>query len=1098
MTEESGSEKPIDAEEDQAPKASNTSDEPYIVGIAASAGGLEAVSLLAQNLPADASAVYVIALHMSPTHKSVLSTLISRETKLPVFELKGETAPEPNAIYVTPPNTDVVYETGKLRLRNPSGHPATPKPSADRLFKSIAEVCGENCVGIVLSGTGSDGSYGSQSIREAGGITIAQEPATAKYDGMPTSAIETGCIDLTLSPEQIGTHLEKILARPRNFDGLRDLMDTPSPLGDLFGILLARTQVDFRDYKENTLNRRVARRMTALGIDTYDAYVDYCRANADEVDALHRDLLISVTRFFRDPYQFEHLKSELKETFDNRGNSPIRIWIVGCATGEEAYSVAIIIAEILGGISALAKRNVQIFATDIDQNAIEVARRGVYPITAAQDIPPELLPDYFVVGDTDITVRPELRAVTLFSHHNVFQDPPFINVDLVSIRNLLIYFNLSLQERVLSRLHYALSSTGLLFLGTSETVGEMAVFFEARQGADKVFGKRRGISGELSIEPGTGMFHRTRRKTGLSGKTASANDPNVQADLSLARVVAPNGFITTRNGTIIEVLGDLSPFMEIRAGMSTSLNLKMLIEPLRSEATSLIAVAMRNEERRSGRWHSVAMPVGNRIQLNVFPFHNYKGGEMHCLVSVDTKFEEQVDTNLSDITDEEQRAYIERMELEIRSTQEALQQTIEELQTANEEMQSANEELQSTNEEFQATNEELETSNEELQSTNEELLTVNEELQISSAERQALASELEATLASAPYAIALADQALMLRRMSRVALDFFGLADLPPTGVHLSQCSMPAGFPALAPLANTVLRLQETRRVPILSQGKHFTMMLSPVHDHHKKLIGLSITITQYDNEPLARIVSMISDLSHVAHWTYNLDSKELFWSRGMFKLHGMDSSAPPPTWDQAHARLHPEDRDTHLKEMDDLLQNGGTLDYENRIFGEGGHITRVRGMITLVRDSLNEPIQMIGVVWDVENQARNQNLRESIEALQEDMGIGVYSIDVENYDPSWNSVMYDILGDSAKTATPSVEHLLRRIADHDRTRIQELIQGTLEQGKAFVTTTEITRRDGSGIRCECRGQARHGANGKVSHVFGSLRILDGAKAIVA
>ena len=792
MTEESGSEKPIDAEEDQAPKASNTSDEPYIVGIAASAGGLEAVSLLAQNLPADASAVYVIALHMSPTHKSVLSTLISRETKLPVFELKGETAPEPNAIYVTPPNTDVVYETGKLRLRNPSGHPATPKPSADRLFKSIAEVCGENCVGIVLSGTGSDGSYGSQSIREAGGITIAQEPATAKYDGMPTSAIETGCIDLTLSPEQIGTHLEKILARPRNFDGLRDLMDTPSPLGDLFGILLARTQLDFRDYKENTLNRRVARRMTALGIDTYDAYVDYCRANADEVDALHRDLLISVTRFFRDPYQFEHLKSELKETFDNRGNSPIRIWIVGCATGEEAYSVAIIIAEILGGISALAKRNVQIFATDIDQNAIEVARRGVYPITAAQDIPPELLPDYFVVGDTDITVRPELRAVTLFSHHNVFQDPPFINVDLVSIRNLLIYFNLSLQERVLSRLHYALSSTGLLFLGTSETVGEMAVFFEARQGADKVFGKRRGISGELSIEPGTGMFHRTRRKTGLSGKTASANDPNVQADLSLARVVAPNGFITTRNGTIIEVLGDLSPFMEIRAGMSTSLNLKMLIEPLRSEATSLIAVAMRNEERRSGRWHSVAMPVGNRIQLNVFPFHNYKGGEMHCLVSVDTKFEEQVDTNLSDITDEEQRAYIERMELEIRSTQEALQQTIEELQTANEEMQSANEELQSTNEEFQATNEELETSNEELQSTNEELLTVNEELQISSAERQALASELEATLASAPYAIALADQALTLRRMSRVSLELFGLRELPPTGVHLSQCSLPA------------------------------------------------------------------------------------------------------------------------------------------------------------------------------------------------------------------------------------------------------------------------------------------------------------------
>ena len=449
------------------------SDAPRMIGIASSAGGLEAISLLVQNLPQNANAVYVVAQHMSPTHKSVLSTLIARETRLQVQELETETRPEPDTIYVTPPNTDVTYLNGTLWLRHPSGHAASPKPSADRLFKCLAAECGEHCMGIVLSGTGSDGSYGVQAIREAGGITIAQEPATAKYDGMPTSAIETGCIDLTLSPEQIGTHLEKILARPRNFEALRDLMDTPSPLGDLFGILLARTQVDFRDYKENTLNRRVARRMTALGIDSYDAYVDYCRSNADEVDALHRDLLISVTRFFRDPHQFHHLKSELKETFASRTTGPIRIWIVGCATGEEAYSVAIIIAELLGGISALAKRNVQVFATDIDQRAIEVARRGVYPITAAGDVPAELLPDYFVVGETDITVRPELRAVTLFSHHNVFQDPPFINVDLVSIRNLLIYFNLSLQERVLSRLHYALSSTGLLFLGTSESVGEM-------------------------------------------------------------------------------------------------------------------------------------------------------------------------------------------------------------------------------------------------------------------------------------------------------------------------------------------------------------------------------------------------------------------------------------------------------------------------------------------------------------------------------------------------------------------------------------------------------------------------------------------------
>ncbi|WP_415920226.1 chemotaxis protein CheB [Tateyamaria sp. SN6-1] len=1080
--------------EDDLESVPTTPPAPPIVGVAASAGGLEAVSLLVQNLPADAPAVYVIAQHMSPTHKSVLSTLISRETKLPVHELGVETVPEPNSIYVTPPNTDVVYENGMLRLRNPSGHPATPTPSADRLFKSIAEQCGENCVGIVLSGTGSDGSYGVQAIREVGGITIAQEPSTAKYDGMPTSAIETGCIDLTLSPEQIGTHLEKILARPRNFDGLREFMDTPSPLNDLFAILLSRTQVDFRDYKENTLSRRVSRRMTALGVDSYDAYVDYCRTNTDEVDALHRDLLISVTRFFRDPLQFDHLKSELSETLNNRPNGPIRLWIVGCATGEEAYTIAIIVAELLGGISALSKRNVQIFATDIDQNAIEVARRGIYPITAAQDIPPELLADYFLVSGTNITVRPDLRAVTLFSHHNIFQDPPFINVDLVSIRNLLIYFNLSLQERVLSRLHYALNSTGLLFLGTSETVGEMSVFFEARQGAEKVFGKRRGISGELSIEPGAGMFHRNRRRGGMVKNLAAPNDPNVQADLSLARVVAPNGFITTRNGTIIEVLGDLSPFLEIRAGASTSLNIKMLIEPLLSEVTSLIAVSIRNEARRVGRWHSVSLPVGNRIQMSVFPFHNYKGGEMHCLVAIDTKFEEQLETDLEDITDKEQRAYVERMEMEVRSTQEALQQTIEELQTANEELQSANEELQSTNEEFQATNEELETSNEELQSTNEELLTVNEELQISSAERQALASELEATLASAPYAIALADQALTLRRMSRVSLELFGLRELPPTGVHLSQCSLPAGFPALAPLANTVLRLQEVRRVPILSEGKHYTMLLSPVHDQHQKLIGLSITVTQYDNEPLAQLVSMISKLSHVAHWTYNLDTKELVWSPEMYALHGVDISGKQPTWDEAHTKLHPEDRDTHLDRMQRLIDGGGTMEYEVRAFGPDGKIIRIKGIITIVRDSLNEPIQMIGVVWDMASKAHSPHYRESLEALQDDMGIGVYSVDVENYDPSWNAAMYDLLGHKTTEVVPSIELLLQHIVEADRARMQDLLQRTLEHGESFVTKTEIQRIDGDVVAVECRGQARRGAQGRVTHVFGSLRAFDDAR----
>ncbi|WP_223274693.1 chemotaxis protein CheB [Tateyamaria sp. syn59] len=1067
-----------------------------MIGIAASAGGLEAVSLLVQNLPQAANAVYIIAQHMSPTHKSVLSTLISRETSLPVVELGPETEPERGSIYVTPPNTDVVLESGILRLRNPSGHAASPKPSADRLFKSLANEQGENCMGIVLSGTGSDGSYGVQAIREVGGITIAQDPASAKYDGMPTSAIETGCVDLTLSPEQIGTHLEKILAQPRNLAGLRSLQDEPKPLGELFGILLARTQVDFADYKESTLNRRIARRMTALGIQNYDDYVDYCRTNMPEVDALHRDLLISVTRFFRDPDQFDKLQREVEAKFNGREDGPIRVWVVGCATGEEAYTIAIILAEVLGGIEMLARRNVQIFATDIDQNAIEVARKGTYPIAAASDIPAKLLSQYFSVGNTDITVRPELRAVTLFSHHNVFQDPPFINVDLVSIRNLLIYFNLALQERVLSRLHYAMAAGALLFVGTSETVGEMGVFFEGRQGADKVYIKRRGISGELSIDPTVRGYKGGMRAYPAGEQAQAKSEKGEFRDLSLARTVAPNGMICTQNGNIIEVLGDLSPFMEIRAGASTSLNLRMLIDPLRTEAMSLMAVAIRNSARRTGRWHRVSLPVGNRVQLQVFPFISQRGGEPQCLLAVNTKFEEVTETSLEDIADLDHRAYVEKMELEIKSTQEALQQTIEELQTANEELQSSNEELQSTNEEFQATNEELETSNEELQSTNEELLTVNEELQISSAERQALASELEATMTSAPYAVALADQALMVRRMSRAAMDFFDVSEIPPTGIHLSQCNLPSGFPALAPIANTVLRVQEQRRVPVLSRGSYYTMLMSPVHDVHRKLIGLSITITKDVSDPMTLVVEMMSTASNIAHWSYNLDTEELVWSPGMFEMHGRSDSGDMPTWDDALHLVHPADRGAYRTMIDSLLAEGTYQTYEARVFGPQGRILKVKGSITIIRDSEGEPVQIVGVTWDDAAGLDRDIQLSSLEAVQDDLGIGFFSFDVENNVGHWSKAMYDILGFTPDRSTPSVEALLTRVVENERDALAEDFQAVLEQGTPFDRTVTMSDDAGTMVSCSCLGRARSTEDGRISHVYGSLRVTTDANAV--
>ena len=820
----------------------------YFVGIGASAGGLEAASSLVQNLPPEVNAVYVLVQHMSSTHKSLLTTLISRETSLPVVELSETTEPVAGTIFITPANSDVILQDGKFHLVEPGGHPASPKPSVDRLFKSLADEAGEHTVGIVLSGTGSDGSYGVQAIREVGGITIAQDVASAKFDGMPSSSVETGCIDLTLSPKQIGQHLTKILAQPRDFDQLRRLNERPSKLSEIYQILLARTSVDFRDYKETTVTRRINRRMAALDITDYDEYVGFCRTSAEEVDALFRDLLISVTRFFRDPDQFDQLGTEFKRMLKNREVTQLRLWVAGCATGEEVYSIAIKLAEAVGGLDALREMNIQIFATDIDERALGVARRGSYPITAAADIPEDILETYFHIREGRIEVVQELRAITLFSLHNIFHDPPFLNVDFVSIRNVLIYFNAALQNRVLHRIHYALNPSGILFLGTSETVGSMETLFEARGGADKLFLKRRlGRSATRRFDfggKGFGNLTPGRQFTRHEAPTDAATSPFGTFD-TLARVVAPNGFIVTRGGEMVRVFGDISAFTQMTENAPLWIGLKNLRKPLRDEVAGLCATSLKDRRRRVGRWHELAGDGFNEVRAICYPLTSADGGEDHVLVGIDTRLQEPAFDALETLNEEQQRAYIQQMELEVNQTREALQQTVEELQTSNEELQSFNEEMQSTNEELQATNEELETSNEELQSTNEELITVNEELQVNSSELHRVSTELAATLEVVPFPVLVIDQALIVRRASLAAIAQFRISDIPATGVHLSQCNLPDSMGQLAQMCNEVFRLREEIVKRTTEGDVELRLTVTPFRNMSDEVLGVVATLVQ-------------------------------------------------------------------------------------------------------------------------------------------------------------------------------------------------------------------------------------------------------------
>ena len=834
----------MDAEVSDPDRPGVDSASPFIVGIGASAGGLEAIREFVKNLPDDINACYVIVQHMSPDHKSLLRMLIARETSLDVLDVTDGIAVEPNRIYVTPPNADVQLAAGRLKLLPPSPEPGAPKPSVDRLFISLAEDAGEKAVGIVLSGTGADGSYGIRAIRAAGGITIAQDEKTAKYDGMPVAAVETGLVDLVLSPVQIGTHLANILTSSRNFDRFRATENDEHPLADLLQIVLARTRVDFREYKPNTIYRRLERRINALGIAGQEEYTRYCRTNPREVDALFKDLLISVTRFFRDPAEFESLGPVVRRIVEEAGGRTIRVWVAGCATGEEAYSIAMLFAQELGPEN-VNKDRLQIFATDIDTDALEVARRGTYSIAALDDIPKEFSETYLSRDDEFINVERLIRDVVVFSEHNLCQDPPFINIDLMCCRNLLIYFGQTLQLKVMARLFYALRSDGYMFLGTAENASISADLFRTVAGEAHIFRKRAGASQSALPEPRsdlpTAAVPRSERRQ--PGESERLLDRAMFDELAAA--VGPDALLISDDFRILRVYGDVSRYLRLARGSRLQFDTSVLTPRLAREARTIGAIALRRYERRRGQPHALPGDEDHEVQVEAYPIKAPQAEEAFILLvfrrrSVDTAKRDPV---LSSV-DEAAAERIETLENDLRTIKEELQLTIEELETSNEELQAANEEMQSTNEELRSSNEELETSNEELQSTNEELVTVNEELQISKSEIHAFSAEQSAILSGIGAPMLIIDMALQIKTANDEAVELFSLRR-PVERPHISQLLLPPGFPRLSELCSEAMHLGETRSAEVVSDRGFYVVRCSPFYNEDGQMRGATIFVVR-------------------------------------------------------------------------------------------------------------------------------------------------------------------------------------------------------------------------------------------------------------
>jgi len=814
----------------------------YYVGIGASAGGLEALRPFVANLPAHANMTYIVAQHMSPDHRSLMVELLARETKLKVAEATNNVVPKADTIYVAPPNADITVANGKLKIGKAT-NTIGPKPSVDRFFMSLADDRKDWAIGIILSGTGSDGAHGIKAIKAAGGVSIAQDPKSAKYDSMPNAAIRIGRTDLVLPPPEIANQLRSIVQWPRAPIVEDGEEAPPSTMRGIVRQIATHTGMDFSNYKDATLSRQILRRMAAMQIPSLEAYGEYISRHHEELAELAGNFLICVTSFFRDPDAFDAMRRSLREVLRlKQPGDDIRIWIPGCATGEEVYSIAIILAEELG--DRRDKFRIQLFATDINGDAVSAARTGIYPEAALSGMDSALIGRYFSAVEGMYHIDKSLRDMTLFARQDLVQDAPFVRLDMVSCRNLLIYFKPELQDRVIKVFHYALGNHGLLFLGKSESIGRVGSLFIERDRRNKIYLKRPVASPVI-----TGF---ARHKNLLANDLSRPDDRSAPPSSSalaherLFNLYAPASLLMTDAGEILEIFGDCSPFLAVRTGKADFNAFSLIKSGFRAELRALAHRVVRT--RQSVACNPVEIPGDSGRSRYCRMAVHYAGpsgsGDPELLLVC---FEPVIDKPLAGEAKADSIGTNERvaeLEQEIVLNRENLQTVIEELETANEELQSLNEEAQAANEELQASNEELETANEELQASNEELITVNDELGTRTSELTEANSDLSNILNSLDKALVVVDRNLGVTRYNRVALEFFEIA--PGSRPNLASLHTPVHLPELLTHVSGVMKRGRAEEFEFRREDdRHFDVHLSPYHDEGRKAPGgVVITIT--------------------------------------------------------------------------------------------------------------------------------------------------------------------------------------------------------------------------------------------------------------
>ena len=818
-----------------------------IVGIGASAGGLEALEQFLSHTPENSGMAFVIIQHLDPTHKGIMPELLQRATRMEVFQVRERMRVKPNCVYVIPPNKDLSILHGVLHLFDPAEPRGLRRP-IDFFLRSLAEDRQAQSIGVILSGMGSDGTIGLRAIKEKAGVTLAQEPASAKFDSMPRSAIDAGLADLVAPAEDLPGKIIDYVRHAHVIDRTELPLEDKdqSALEKVLILLRARTGHDFSLYKKNTVYRRIERRMGIHQINRIATYVRYLQENPQEVELLFKELLIGVTSFFRDPAAWEQLQGEAMPALlaGRPAGGVLRAWSAGCSTGEEAYSLAMAFKEALEQVKPRKNFKLQIFATDLDRDAIDKARQGLYPANIAADVSPERLRRFFAREENGYRVGKDIREMVTFAVQNVIMDPPFTKLDCLICRNLLIYLTPELQKKLLPLFHYSLYPGGVMFLGSAETVGAFTDLFAQLNAKARLYLRRESVlPAEPVIFPPSFIPAQPGAPKESTMLKPAANLQSL-ADQLLLQNFSPSAVLVNDKGDILYISGRTGKYLEPAAGKANWNIYAMAREGLRFELGSAFQNAVRQQEAVIVKGLKVGTNGGTQtVDVTVQAIHEPEALRgMVMIVFTDVALTPKKRASSRSRADSPDNGRVAELEQELQQNREALQTTREEMQSSQEELKSTNEELQSTNEELQSTNEELTTSREEMQSLNEELQTVNAEQQSKMEELARTNNDMRNLLNSTEIVTVFLDNELHVRRFTSGANRLFKLI---PTDVGrpLSDIVSDLLYPDLAEEAREVLRtLVFSEKQITTADGRWYAVRIMPYRTVDDVIGGVVIT----------------------------------------------------------------------------------------------------------------------------------------------------------------------------------------------------------------------------------------------------------------